>query len=107
MERKTEKCGNRSRGGSCSFAHDVNKGNREKKKVPFSVRNEKTLEGDGKVDTKGKGPKIPVRQETQTSQKAQKGKAERNPHVIVGIHQNVHTAKLAAIILTMQLLLPY
>ena len=66
--------GPRSRGDSCSFKHDVSKGNREKKKIPFSVRNENK---DTRTQTekeislaKKKDSKVPVRQEIQIHRSA-------------------------------------
>ena len=43
-----------SRGDWCSIKHHFD--NKEKKNIPFSVRNEKTLERRRKGDIKGKGP---------------------------------------------------
>ena len=51
---------------AASSTISTTKGNREKKKIPFSVRKEKTLERRRKKDiSKGKHPMVPVRQESQ------------------------------------------
>ena len=55
------------------------KGNRDKKKIPFKIRVAKTL---GKRDTRGKDPKVPVRPETHTSGHAtnfQKEQCQKEP----------------------------
>ena len=70
---------------------------RRKEEDPVSLHDEtrRHSEGDGKGETKGKGPK-----ESCPSGKSHKpvcypfstsGNAKRNPHVSIGTHQNAHT----------------
>ena len=65
---------------------------KEEDHVP-SPKREDTRKETEKEMSKGKAPKVPVRQESQLNQSAlvsRRGNAKRIPHVTVGTHQIAH-----------------
>ena len=69
-------------------------GKREKK-IPFAFRNDKKHRKETEKEiSKGKDPKVQIRQESQRIRSAPISRwdtAKRNVHVIIGTHQHVHT----------------
>ena len=66
-------------------------GNREKKKIPISVRNEKIFE----MRRKRRCQSERTQKESQINRSvviSRRSNAKRNPHAIIGFHQNAHIA---------------